>query len=194
MAPIDPQTLAAAYDAHGAVLVLYARQWLDAAASEDVVQDAFIAVARQAAPPQNVKAWLYRAVRNAALNASRAAQRRARHEQRSQGAQPRQRDAHAQPGEAPPSARDAHGWFEPRVDDLIDGETARAALATLPTEQREVLVLRIWGGMTLAEIAGLLAEPVSTLHSRCQAGLAALRRQLEPGDCRTESPCRRQTN
>jgi RNA polymerase sigma-70 factor (ECF subfamily) len=52
-------------------------------------------------------------------------------------------------------------------------------LANLPDEQREVIVLRLWSGLTLAEVAELCQAPVSTVFSRYRTGLAALRRRFE---------------
>ena len=65
---IDPDRFSALFDAHAATLVLYARQFLvDRAAAEDVVHDAFVnLLGLRGAGPSDPKAWLYRAVRNAA--------------------------------------------------------------------------------------------------------------------------------
>src|SRR4029453_2335844 len=62
-------------------LVLYARQWLDAAGADDAVQEALVALLAQRRFPENPAAWLYRAVRNAAIDQARAATRRRRREQ-----------------------------------------------------------------------------------------------------------------
>lgn len=56
-----------------------------------------------------------------------------------------------------------------------EGEELRSALATLPSAQREVLVLRFIEGMDLAEIAAALSIPVGTVKSRLHHALAALR-------------------
>jgi len=78
MAAIPLETLTRLLDQHTAALVLYARQWCDA--PEDVVQEAFLALLREPAVPENVVGWLYRVVRNRAINASRSSGRRQRHE------------------------------------------------------------------------------------------------------------------
>ena len=54
------------------------------------------------------------------------------------------------------------------------------ALKTLPQEQREVIVLRVWGQMTFEEAAAALDIPVNTAASRYRYGLARLRQQLQP--------------
>jgi RNA polymerase sigma factor (sigma-70 family) len=147
------------FDAHARALVLYARQWMEDESARDAVQEAFMRLLRLPAEPANVPAWLYRTVRNAALDGQRADRRRRQREQR--------------------AASQRGAWFESRPGDLIDGAAAEAALAKLPGEQREVIVLRLWSGLSLAEVAAVCQAPVSTVFSRYRAGLAALRQQLE---------------
>lgn len=159
MDSIEPTELSRWFDAFGPALVLYARQWLPAEVAEDVVQDVFVRLMAQRAAPANVKAWLFRSVRNAAISQIRSRHRSERHAQQASEARPR--------------------WFEGRPDDPIDAKTAQDALRSLPHEQREVIVLRIWCEMTLEEIAGIVEQPVSTLFSRYKAGLAAIRKRLE---------------
>ena len=158
MSPIDPANLGRWFDAYGAGLVLYARQWLEAAQAEEVVQDAFVQMMSLGKAPRSEKAWLFTAVRNAAISRLRSWQRQRRHVEQLAGER----------GE----------WFAARADDVIDAATAQEALAGLPGEQREVIVLRIWAGMTLQESANVTGQPMSTLFSRYQAGLAELRKRM----------------
>jgi len=144
--------------AYGPALVLYARQWLDAELAEDVVQEAFVRLLSKWRQPANLRAWLFHCVRNAAVDQWRSRQVRQRYEKSQRGERP---------------------WFEPRLDDVLDARTAEDALRRLPEEQREIIVLRLWGGLNLHEAAEATGEAVSTLSSRYQAGLAALRRILE---------------
>jgi RNA polymerase sigma-70 factor, ECF subfamily len=71
----------------------------------------------------------------------------------------------------------------PSVLELVEsGDLSRrvsAAVATLPDEQREVLILKEYEGMTFPEIAGILGIPVSTVKTRLYRGLTHLRRRLE---------------
>lgn len=159
-----PEELGRCFDAHAAALALYARQLLDPALAEDVVQDVFLRLMEQAHPPQNVKAWLFRSVRNAAISHVRSQRRR------------RQREQEIAAGH--------REWFESNAEALIDAEAAQQALAKLPVEQREIIVLRIWAGMTLAEAGQTMGMPVSSVHELYRAALAALR-------CQLESPCRK---
>ena len=81
--PLKPDDLCRLIDAHSSTLVLYARQW-DAADAEDVVQEAFLRLVRRATwegKPENPVAWLFTAVRNAAIDRLRKAKRRQKHEQ-----------------------------------------------------------------------------------------------------------------
>jgi RNA polymerase sigma-70 factor (ECF subfamily) len=73
-------------------------------------------------------------------------------------------------------------WFAPSVD--TDAEVFRAALtdalASLPTDQRVVVHLKLWEGRTFAEIAALLDVPANTVASRYRYGLEKLRTTLFP--------------
>jgi len=72
----------------------------------------------------------------------------------------------------------SEAWFA-AADDRIDGREATRLLAELPLEQREVVVARIWGGLTFEEVAQLAGCSLPTAHRRFQAGLAALRERLK---------------
>jgi RNA polymerase sigma-70 factor, ECF subfamily len=64
-----------------------------------------------------------------------------------------------------------------RIDELEQEETHRAvwmALRTLPTEQAEVVVLKIWESMTFAEIAHILEASPNTVASRYQYAMNKL--------------------
>lgn len=156
---IGPEELGRLFDAHAAALVLYARQWRDGAGAEDVVQDAFIALAARREPPDRPAAWLHRVVRNAALSARRGSQRR------------RAREGRAGRNAAEP-------WFA-AVDDRLDAREAVAHLAGLDADAREAVTARIWGGLTFEEIAALQGCSTAAAHRRYKAGLARLLERLE---------------
>src|SRR5262245_20046798 len=122
---MSPQELAQLIDRQGPELILYARQWCDT--PEDVVQQAFLDFVTQPTPPREAVAWLYRVVRNGAIDASRAHLRRLR------------REAEA--------ARGARWFVEPEVEGL-DADVAVASLERLPLEQREPIVAHLWGGLS----------------------------------------------
>jgi len=154
---LDPAELTGWFEAHAAPLVFYARQWLDRGAAEDVVQEAFVRLMLQTRPPGSVKAWLYRTVRNEAISLWRSTRRR--HDRERERAVP-------------------EIFFEPHHGDPIDAEAAAAALRQLPESQREVMVLRIWGAMTLKEISLLIGSPLSTVFHHYQEGLRVLREKM----------------
>lgn len=155
MTRIAPEELGRLYRVYAPALRLYARQW--PGGSEDLVQDAFVKLAQQSPAPDQVLPWLYRVVRNGALAASRGEARRRRRQDR---------------------ASAAEAWFA-TTDDRLDGREATRLLAELPLEQREVIVARIWGGLTFEEVARLSGCSLPTAHRRYQAGLAALRERLK---------------
>ena len=158
---MEPQRLGPLIDRLAAPLGLYARQWCET--PEDVVQEAFLKLAGQARSPENPPAWLFRAVRNGAINAGVADRRR------------RRREAEA--------AVPADAWFEPGPADArgvtVDPESAQAALSTLPDDQREVIVAHLWGGLSFAQVAELSGVSSSSAHRLYHAGLATLRERLE---------------
>jgi RNA polymerase sigma-70 factor, ECF subfamily len=59
------------------------------------------------------------------------------------------------------------------------GRKVAEAMADLPEEQREVIVLKEYQGLTFLEIADALDVPVSTVKTRLYRGLGQLRQRLE---------------
>lgn len=154
---VGPERLGRLLDEHGAALVLYARQWCSA--PEDVVQEALVQLVRQPQPPEKLLPWLYRVVRNGAISASRGARRRRAHEAE--------------------AAQRSESWFEPAAADRLDALLATRHLASLPFEQREAIVARLWGGLSFQEIGELLDTSSSSAHRWYEAGLSALRERME---------------
>ncbi len=154
---MDATRLALILERHAAVLTLYARQW--SAAPEDIVQEAFVKLARQSSMPEPVAPWLFRVVRNAALTSARSDRRRKWHEAR---------------------AGDRQAWFVANDDAALDGATVAQWLQTLAAEQREVITLHLWGGLTFAEIAAVMDCSASSVHRWYQAGLESLRGRITP--------------
>lgn len=158
MSAVGPELLARVLGEHGSALVLYARLWCET--PEDAVQEALLQLVRQPAPPDNLAPWLYRVVRNAAISSSRKARRRRRHETAAAG--------------------QAASWFVPGAADRLDAEQATRALESLAGDEREIIVARLWGGLSFHEIAELVGTSSSSAHRRYEAGLAKLRERLEP--------------
>ncbi|MBN2579260.1 MAG: sigma-70 family RNA polymerase sigma factor [Pirellulales bacterium] len=156
MGGIRAETVTRLWDEHGPALTLYARQWC--VAPEDVVQEAFLLLVRQPAAPENPVGWMYRVVRNRALKTLRSSGRKTRHEA--------------------VAARRGKLWFKPAAGDRLDAATATELLEGLPLHQREVIVARLWGGLTFEEIAELSELSVSAVFRNYHRGLATLRERL----------------
>jgi RNA polymerase sigma-70 factor, ECF subfamily len=156
------------FQLYGPKLLLCARQWTRTLAdAEDVVQEAFVRFWRhQRGLPGEPMALLVTSVRRAAFDLARRDGRRATREER----------AHA-------GADDHVSFFETP----LEGEERRAAiedaLSRLPAEQREVLVLKIWGELTFEQIGTELEVSPNTAASRYRYALAALRQELAAADC-----------
>ena len=160
MGRLSPEDLGRLFDEHAGALVLFARQWCDV--PEDIVQDAFVALARQGESPHRPVAWLFRVVRNGAIAAARQSRRRRHRERRA----------------ADPEGATGAPWFA-ATDDRLDAQHATRLLAELDTETRAVIVARLWGGLTFEEVARLQGCSLTTAHRRYQAGLARLHARLE---------------
>ncbi len=65
-------------------------------------------------------------------------------------------------------------------DERAFREALSAALGDLPPEQRAVVHLKLWEGLTFEQIAGLLQIPLNTAASRYRYGLDKLRHRLRP--------------
>jgi RNA polymerase sigma-70 factor, ECF subfamily len=156
---LGPETLSRLFAAHAAGLTLYASQWLDRAAAEDVVHDVYLRLMEQDEEPANAKAWLYRSVRNAAISAIRSRSRRRAHESS--------------------AATHRSEWFVPGDDDAIDAAQAQHVLQSLETDHREIVALRIWAQMSFKEIAAVVDLPLSTVFDRYRTALDEIKRKLE---------------
>src|SRR6266481_628306 len=142
-------------------LLLFARQWVQSAAdAEDIVQEAFVKFWRRNHNIHN-RALLYSAVRSIALDFIRRDKRRAR----------REATVFA---ETEPS-------IEPQFELENDTQSAlAAAVDSLPHDQREVLVLKIWNDLTFSEIAGALRISQNTAASRYRYALSNLKKSFQP--------------
>jgi RNA polymerase sigma factor (sigma-70 family) len=156
MSRISPEVIATLFDRHAAALELFAAQWISTPA--DVVQEAFLQLVRQGRVPDRPAAWLYRVVRNGAISAARRNARRHRNEQAAIG--------------------QARLRFEAEGESPIDAELAARALEALADEKREVVIARIWGGLTFEEIGECASVSSSEAHRRYEAALASLRQKL----------------
>lgn len=141
-----------------APLILYARQWLENEA-EDIVQEAFLKLLRQKESVDNPAAWLFRVVRNEAISRLRRRSLIGRY--------------------AETLRTEQKPWFEARADQSLEIEEVTEKLAAMPMELREVLVSKLWGGLSFQEIGELTETSQSTAHRRYQEALSYLKSQLK---------------
>jgi RNA polymerase sigma-70 factor (ECF subfamily) len=146
--------LARLLDEHAPALALFAAQWTDAA--DDCVQEALIRLVGQSTWPDNAVAWLYRVVKHQAIDHARRGGRRRRHEDLAARLRP-----------------EAGNTESP-----VDANVLAAAIESLEQQLREVLVAKVWGKLTLEQIAEVVGVSKSAVHRRYEAALAALREKL----------------
>ena len=165
----DGQALASLYDATSrTVYGLLLRILSDPSAAEEVLLDVYAQVWRQAASysPERGKplAWLTTIARSRAIDRVR----RGRQEQ--QLSAPLDEAVRAAGGESVEAG-------------VLAGEVravVRAALERLAPEQREVIELAYYGGMSHSEIAAARGLPLGTVKTRTRLGMMRLREMLRP--------------
>ena len=139
------------YEVHGRGLFAYACAFLrHPSDAEDVVHQVFLRLLGGGATATPSAGYLFRAVRNGALNDIRRRSREV-----------------ALDGEAQ--------WLESPSGSKETALALQSALTVLPEDQREVVVLRVWGQLTFEEIGAVVDIPLSTAASRYRYGLAKLR-------------------
>jgi RNA polymerase sigma-70 factor (ECF subfamily) len=173
MAQGDQQALAELYDRFSGPLYGTALRVLrDPAEAQDIVHDTFVTLWEKAATFETTRgsafAWAVTLVRNRAIDRVRMRRRRA--ELLSQSA-----PADLGYADAPASAS---GDESAALDD--EARAIRAAVATLPLEQKRALELAFFGGLTQEEIARKLSEPLGTIKARIRRGLIKLRDLVAP--------------
>jgi RNA polymerase sigma-70 factor (ECF subfamily) len=162
---IDATKLAETWDACVDRLLLIARSI--GGPAEDAVQEAFIALARQQQLPDDPMAWLVRVTRNKLLEWQRSGERRRRRE----------------------AVASQQNWFDNeaiRIDQRIDADEVTAALIAMPSPEREVIVMHLWGGLTFEAISQVLEMSRASAHRSYHQGLSTLQRQFN-GDAKFNS-------
>ena len=152
---LDASQLASLIENHAGSLQLWIRS--RCASSEDVVQEAFCRLAVQEPSPDNPVAWLYRVCRNLAEKQRLSDSRRVQREQTW-----------------------AHTHTAGKSIDPTDLAETLAAVKSLDEEFREVLIARLWGGLSLEEVAKLCGISTTTAFRRYESALQKLRAKLIP--------------
>ena len=134
------------------------------AAAEDIVQDAFLSLWRSGSgyDPRrgSVRSWVLSVVHNRAIDAFRRQGSRDRRDISDEGI------AERLPA---PDATDAE------VERRDDARQVRTALDELPPDQRRVIELAYFGGLTHNQIAEMLDLPPGTVKGRMRLGLTKMR-------------------
>lgn len=147
-------------------MLLFAKQFVGCnATAEDIVQEGFLRFwkSRSSHPSEKLESHLYGCVRWAALDFLRSSKRaRKREEQYSQDE----------------FRIDRSAAFDCPVESQETAAMVAEALEGLPGEQREVVVLKVWAGLTLREIGDSLGISPNTAASRYRYALEALKRTV----------------
>ena len=140
-------------------LLLFARQQTRCEADAlELVQDAVVEAWRQQADGALPEpGWVFGLIRRRAIDLARRNNRRSNRETAAQELAPQD-------------------WFAPEIEDRERARLLQEALNQLPEMQRSVVTLKIWGGLTFAEIAGALEIPANTAASRYRYALEELRK------------------
>jgi RNA polymerase sigma-70 factor (ECF subfamily) len=160
----DDAALAELYDRFGRpAFGLALRMLRDRELAEDAVQEAFLAVWRNAHRfvPERAKAstWILTLVHRRTVDIVRREERR-------------RADALELAPERMSEGADESAWLR------LQRERVQGALKQLSDPQREALELAYYGGFTQAELAERLGQPIGTIKSRMFTGLSRLREVL----------------
>lgn len=157
----------------GAVYGLAMRMLRDAGAAEEVAQDTFFNIWRRAgsyaAPRGSVTAWLFGIARNRAIDELRKRRRAADRFQNG-----------VDLANKPAETRDSDPAEYAAV--MHESRRVREALDELRPEQRQVVALAYFAGMTHTQISKELGQPLGTVKTRMRLAIKKLRRALEPSE------------
>jgi len=157
----------------GPRLLLFARQQTRSQEdAEDILQEALLKLVDKLRADEFVggrESWmpyLYTSLRRLAIDLSRREDRRKRREDSSSADSEVEREGAY------------HPWFEGEASDDETRDQLEHALKEIPQKFAEVIVMKIWGERTFAEIGAALGISQNTAASRYRYGLEALKRQL----------------
>ena len=146
-------------DDHASRFLLFARQKARSEAdAQDLVQEALLEAAQRSGKglPPPLPA-VYATIHRRAIDWARAEDRRLG----------RELAAHDDTPQA---------WFDSTLEERERANLVQSAMSRLPSIYREVVTLKIWAGLTFAEIADALGIPPNTVASRYRYGLEELRK------------------
>lgn len=159
---------------NGSRMLLFARQQTrNSQDAEDVLQDALIKLARKVEEgtfdggQESWKPYLYTAIRRLAIDLGRKNDRRSKREEKSELDRRIHTGEHSDP------------WFESDASTDETRELLEQGIKKLPKKFAEVIILKIWGEHTFAEIGEMLGVSLNTVASRYRYGLERLRKGLD---------------
>lgn len=155
---MPPNEIAETWNRCSTRLLLIARSIGEPA--EDAVQEAFLRLARQSPTPDDPFAWLVTVTRNQLLQWRRSGDRRRRRERRPQD----------------------QVWFDGgirQVESSLDARQVTDALKQLDDQQRQVIVMHLWGELSFEQIAEVMSCSRSTAHRTFQSGIRIMRRRFD---------------
>jgi RNA polymerase sigma-70 factor, ECF subfamily len=170
--------VAALYDRYGRLVYTIAMHTTgDVQTAEEVTQDVFVRVCKNAhtyrSDKAKVSSWLVSITRHRAIDELR------RRATRPENVQLEWLDEGDNESVAGLSAQEGP---EKMVETAIQQQNIRLLLTTLPHEQRIVLNLAFFKGLSHSQIAQLLDEPLGTIKSRVRLAMQKLReRMIESG-------------
>ena len=169
----DTGAVAELYDRHcGLLFGVILRILRNRSDAEEVLQEVFVRVWTRAdtydARLGTPAAWLARMARNRAIDRLRAKRTRGDVDVPVAGESAREEPA-------------AVGTVTPEqlATDTERQQTVRAALETLPAEQRELIAAAFFDGYTHSELAARFNLPLGTVKTRIRTGMLAMREHLE---------------
>lgn len=172
----DTSALEALYDRYASrVFGLTLKIAGDPALAEDLVQETFWRAWKSAVTyqPQRGRfgAWLFRIARNLAIDSYRWQRLRlqATHDM-------------VEGDPVIEQIADPRPQVAEEAQSNLDLQQVRSALTTLPPEQRQVIEMAYFQGMTRQQIAEATGESVGTIHTRARLGLQKLRANLQKGN------------
>jgi RNA polymerase sigma-70 factor (ECF subfamily) len=162
----DRKVLAEIYDELSPELYRYAYRLLGAAdAAEDIVSETFLrflrAIEAGGGPRDNLRAYLYRIAHNLAMDVHRRS--------------PADTDAPDPDVPVAPLSDDPAR----QAEDRISAEIARGLIWRLTPDQRQVILLKFFQGLSNDEVAAALEKPVGAVKALQHRGLSAMRRMLK---------------
>ena len=169
----DPSAMESLYSKYRAQVYSWLVHTVGPEDAGDVHQEAWLRVVRSASSYRggNFRAWLWRIVRNLAIDRSRLARPQASLDEPLGGEEDGQTALDALESETA-------GALE-RMEESERAEFLRKEIMSLPPPQREVVLLRVDAEMTFAEIAALVGAPLNTVLGRMRHAVGKLRMALE---------------